>query len=165
MLVSGVIISIVLLLLTRYATNFILQTVLLLASMGLIFFASHPLSHYFVAKMYGVNVKYFFLGRSDFRKLGGTLGKIGELVPTIGTKLDLDQTRALSKNRRGFLFGSGAIVSNLLMLFPLIAGWFFGLSYVALALGGLFFVASLGTEFAFGTKVGDLSKMKRELAK
>ena len=106
LLASGVVVSIVLLLLTRYGTNFILQTVLLLASMGLIFFASHPLSHYVVAKIYGVDVKYFFLGRSDFRKLGGALGKIGELVPTIGTKLDLDQTRALSKNSRGFLFGS-----------------------------------------------------------
>ncbi|MCL5067503.1 MAG: hypothetical protein M1368_04015 [Thaumarchaeota archaeon] len=155
LLVSGVVVSVAILLLTRYTTNFILQTILLLSSMGLIFFSSHPLSHYVVARLYGVDVKYFFLGKSDFRKLGGTLGKFGDFLPTIGTKVDLDQTRKLSKKRRGFLFGSGAIVSSVLMLFPLVVGLIFGLNYVALILGTLLFIGSLGTELVFSTKAGE----------
>ena len=164
-LVLGVVVSFLLLYMALYTVNFILQIILLLASMGLLFFSSHPLAHYVVARLCGIKVMYFFLGRSDFRKLRGKLGTFGNLIPTIGTKIDVIQIQGISKRRRSLVYGAGAIVSNVAMLFPLLAAWFFELNSIALILGTLFFLGSLGSEILFSSKVGDLAKMKRELAK
>ena len=164
-LVLGVVVSVLLLYMALYTDNFILQIVLLLASMGLLFFSSHPLAHYVVARLYGIQVKYFFLGKSDFRKLGGRLGMFGNLIPTIGTKIDVDRIQGISKRRRSLVYGAGAIVSNVVILLPLLTAWYFELNSIALILGTLFFLGSLGSEILFSSKVGDLAKMKRELAK
>jgi hypothetical protein len=164
-LVLGVAVSVLLLYMALYTDNFVLQIVLLLASMGLLFFSTHPLAHYVVARLYGIQVMYFFLGKSDFRKLGGKLGMFGNLIPTIGTKIDVNRVQGISKRRRSLVYGAGAIVSNVAILLPLLTAWFFGLNPIALVLGTLFFLGSLGSEVLFSSKVGDLSKMKRELAK
>ena len=63
----------------------------MLVSMGLVFYLSHPLGHFFVAWAYGVGTDYFFVGRSDFRKLRlKPMSVVGGLMPTIGTKLKKD---------------------------------------------------------------------------
>jgi hypothetical protein len=133
--------------------------------MILIFYVLHPLAHYVVGLAYGVKTKYFFLGRSDFGKLGGILGRIGKVMPTIGTKFDSTQLAAISGAGRGFLFGSGTIVSNVALLAPLLLAIFLGFNIIALILGTLLLLGSLATELIFGTKVGDLYKMKREFSR
>lgn len=163
-LVFGVVVSALLAYATILVHNFAFQTVLLLVSMALLFFSAHPLSHYVAARMYRVRVKYFFLGRSDFRRLGGTLGRAGKLLPTIGTKIDSDQIRKRSKNERAFVFGAGAIVSSAVILIPLIFAFTRHVHFVALVLGTLFFLGNIVIEAQFSTKVGDLAKMKKELS-
>lgn len=165
LLIVGIIVSMILLALETVEINFVIQTILLLVSMLLLFYASHPLAHYVVARIYGVRVKYFFVGKSDFGKLGGPFNPISRLLVTIGTKLDLDRAKTLSRKKRGFLFGSGAIVSTVLIAIPLIFAWFENLNSIALIFGSLFFILNLGSELAFSTKAGDLSKMKRELSR
>ena len=132
--------------------------------MGLLFFFSHSLVHFIVAKIYRVKVTYFFVGKSDFRKLSGPIGRIGGLVTTIGTKFDSSQL-SLSRGKRAFLFGSGAIVSNVLIGFMLLIAFFFDFASIALIFGFLFFVTAVFTEISFGTKVGDLEKMRREYSR
>lgn len=130
--------------------------------MVIMFFSSHPLSHYFVALLCRVRVKYFFLGKSDFRKLGGVIGRIGSMIPTIGTKLDLSKLSTLSRRQRAFLFGSGAIVSNILLSLLLFISFLLDFSLIALIFGLVLLLMTLYTEFAYGTRAGDLDKMRRE---
>ncbi len=163
LLAVGTIISVVLVTAGLLASNYLLQTILLLASMGLLFYSSHPLAHYIVAKIYKVNVKYFFLSKSDFRKLRGNLGSLGNFLLTIGVKLDSAQLSNLSKVRRGFVFGAGAIVSNVLLAVEVIFAWLAGFNTIAMILATLFLLVNLGTELIFSTRVGDLAKMKKEL--
>jgi hypothetical protein len=165
LLSAGIILSIVLFLATSFTRNSFYQDILLLISMGAIFYSSHPLAHYVIAVFSRVGVRYFFVSRSDFRRLGGPLGALGKSLVTIGVKLEPAQVRQLSRSRRAFLFGSGAIVSNVLLAFELLSGLLTGLSSIALALGTLLFLASVATELFFSTKVGDLRKMQRELSR
>ena len=148
-------------------TSTLIETLSLLISMLLLFFLSHPLSHYIVSRLYRVDVKYFFLSKSDFRKIGGAVGRIvGGLIPAIGTKLDLSQVSRLSRGKRAFLFGSGAIVSNILVaLLLFLALFYLHFTLIALVIGSLFLVASVLTEIVFGTRVGDLQKMRREYSR
>lgn len=142
----------------------LLQTVALIVSMGLLFYSSHPLGHYFVARILGVSVDYFFLGRSDFRKLKTTPGRImGNSLPTVGTKLNKSKLDSLAPGRRRYIFGSGVILSNLLVAIQLAYAVIADFSYPAILLGALVFVGNLAVEVAFSTKVGDLSKMKKRI--
>jgi hypothetical protein len=165
LLSAGIVFSTVLLLIAVHLTkNPVYQTILLLVSMGALFYSSHPLAHYAVAGITRVGVRYFFVGRSDFRKLGGAMGALGKSVFTIGIKLEPARVRRLSRSRGAILFGSGAIVSNALLAIELLAARLAGLSTLALALGAVLLFGSLATELLFSTKVGDLAKMKRELS-
>ena len=129
--------------------------------MGLIFFATHPLAHYLIARLYGVGVAYFYLAPSDFRKLPHA-GTIGKMIPTIGTKLDQESFHAQKPGNRGIILGSGAIMSSIVMALPLLFALTFNYSLLSLMLGCLLLVGNVASELAFSTKVGDLYKMKRE---
>ncbi|MGI0092152.1 MAG: hypothetical protein ACREBS_10620 [Nitrososphaerales archaeon] len=136
----------------------------MLVSMALVFYCSHPLSHYIVGKIYGINTKFFFLGKSDFRKLNGALGKLGGMFPTIGIKLDPAKVAGLPRGgKKGFLFGSGAIVSSAVIVIPIAIAAVTRFSLIALVIGLLFFLWNLSFELAFSTKTGDLAKMRRAL--
>ena len=129
--------------------------------MGLLFYSSHPLGHYFVAKMFGVRVDYFFLGKSDFRKLKmKPMRTIGNTLPTMGTRLNRSRLESLAPRQKGYIFGSGVILSSTLMGVQLCYALFAGFSSLALLLGAIFFAGTLVVELVFSTKVGDLSKMK-----
>jgi hypothetical protein len=159
----GVVVSIIILGLASITPSALLQAIAVLASMVILFFSTHALGHYIAAEVMSVRVKYFFLGRSDFRRLSNPqLSKVGELVPTIGTKLDPAALRSLSRARRALIFGFGAILSLVLLAVEL--------AYVALSLrfalpaivlGEILLLAILATEFLFGTKAGDFAKMKK----
>ena len=70
LLVLVAVLSALLLVFSRSSSNPLVQVITMLVSMGLVFYASHPLGHYFVARAYGVDTEHFFVGRSDFRKIG-----------------------------------------------------------------------------------------------
>ena len=160
------VLSTLLLIYSRNSGNVVVQAFTMLVSMVLVFYATHPLGHFFTARAYGVGTEYFFVGRSDFRKLRlKPMSLVGGLMPTIGTKLKKDGLASLSPRKRGYVFGAGVIVSNALvgvqLLYVLVAGF----SLPAVLLGLLFFVVMLSTEFLFSTKVGDLGKMRSEFKK
>lgn len=163
LLILGVLIGFGLLYLASL-TDLPFQAVLVVVSIALVFFSSHPLAHYFSGLVFGVRTEYFFLSRSDFRKLGGSLGKLGNAIPTIGVKFDKSQLADVSRSKRAFLFGAGAIVSNVGMLIPISLAVVLKFSLVSTTLAALFLLISLGTELLFSTKVGDLSKMRHELS-
>ena len=150
----------------RTSSNVAIQVLTMLFAMVVVFFASHPLGHLFAAKAYGVGTEYFFVGRSDFRKLPSKAVRFaGGLMPTIGTKLKREELAQLTPRKRGYVFGAGVIVSNALvgieLLYVLIASF----TLPAVLLGALFFVVMLATEILFSTKVGDLGKMAKEFKK
>lgn len=158
--------SALLLVYSRTASSLVVQVIAMLVSMGLVFYASHPLGHFFAARAYGVRTEYFFVGRSDFRKLNlKPMRLIGGLTPTIGTKLKQDELASLSPRGRGYVFGAGVIVSNALVGIQLVYVLVAGFSPPAAILGALFLIATLATELVFSTKVGDLGKMRREFEK
>lgn len=161
MLAIGVLIGFLVLYFGAINDSILFKTIQLLISMALVFFFSHPLAHYATGLVYGVKTRYFFLSSSDFRKLGGSLGKFGNRLPTIGVKFDPAQLATVTQSRRAFLFGVGAIASNVGMLAILSLAIILDFGLIPLALGALFLLASIGTELLFSTKVGDLNKMRR----
>jgi len=166
LLVLLLVVSALLLVYSRLLSSILLQVIAMFVSIVLVFYLSHPLGHFLTAMAFGVRTDYFFVGKSDFRKLAlKPMSLIGGLTPTIGTKLNKEELSKLPPRRRGYIFGAGVIVSNALvgveLLYVLVAG--FSLPAVLLAL--LFFLATLMTEFLFSTKVGDLGKMRGEFKK
>jgi hypothetical protein len=161
-----VLVSALLLLYAGASSNVAIQVLATLVSMALIFYATHPLGHFVMAMAYGVRTDYFFVGRSDFRKLKlKPISLIGGLMPTIGTKLNKDQLASLSPRKRGYVFGAGVIYSNAAVGVELLHVLVAGFSLPAVLLGTLFFIVTLATELMFSTKVGDLGKMRNEFAK
>lgn len=147
----------------RSSSNVVIQVLTVFIAMATVFFASHPLGHLFTARAYGVGTEYFFVGRSDFRKLPFKAARLaGGLMPTIGTKLKKEGLARLPPRKRGYIFGAGVIVSSALvgleLLYVLVAGF----SPPTVLFGTLFFVVMLATEFLFSTRVGDLGKMANE---
>jgi hypothetical protein len=166
LLVVIVLVSALLLVYAGATSNVAIQVLEMLVSMVLIFYATHPLGHFVMALAYGVRTEYFFVGRSDFRKLKlKPMSLIGGLMPTIGTKLNKEQLASLSPRKRGYVFGAGVIYSNAAVGIELLHVLVAGFSLPAILLGALFFVGTLATEFMFSTKVGDLGKMNNEFKK
>jgi hypothetical protein len=151
---------------SRSSSSVVLQVLAMLVAIVVVFFASHPLGHFFLARAYGVGTEYFFVGKSDFRKLPSKAVKLaGGLMPTIGTKLKKDELAKLPPRKRGYVFGAGVIVSNGMVGTELLYVLAAGFSLPAVLIGALFFVVMLATEVLFSTKVGDLSKMSNEFKK
>jgi len=145
------------------------QGIAFIVSMIILWYASHPLSHFVSAKLYRVNVLYFYIGKSEIGKIDNAVAKLGaRLFVTIGTKLDKTKLSLLDSNAsRAIIFGSGSIVSTVVLALILLYAFAARIQFAlpSLALGTIFFIASLATEILISTKVGDLAKMKRELAK
>ena len=166
MLMLVVILSAALLVYSKTSANLAVQALTMLVSMGLVFYASHPLGHFFTARAYHVGTEYFFVGRSDFRKLTlKPMSLVVGLMPTIGTKLKKEALASLSPRKRGYVFGAGVLDSNALVAVQLVYVLVAGFSLPAVLLGLLFFVVMLSTEFLFSTQVGDLGKMRNEFKK
>ena len=160
------VLSMFLLAYSRATSSIAVQVLTVLVSMGLVFYSSHPLGHFFTARAYGVGTDYFFVGKSDFRNLKAKpMSLVGGLMPTIGTKLKKDELASLPPRRKGYVFGAGVIVSNALVGVQLVYVLVAGFSLPAVLFGVLFFVAVVATEFMFSTKVGDLRKMRNEFEK
>ena len=166
LLVLVLVASALLVVYARASNNLALQAITVLVSMGLVFYASHPLGHLIIAKALGVGTDYFFIGTSDFRKLKmKPMSFVGGLMPTIGTRLNREGLARLRPHERGYVFGAGVIVSNALVGLELAYVLVAGFGILAALLGTLFFVVIVATELMFSTKVGDLGKMAKEFKK
>ena len=89
------VLSALLLVYSRGSSNVVVQALTMLVSMGLVFYSSHPLGHFFTARAYGVRTDYFFVGRSDFRRLKmRPMSVLGGFMPTVGTKLNKEELAA-----------------------------------------------------------------------
>jgi hypothetical protein len=159
--------GIALLYLSSIVTQAVVQAILFLISMVIIWYAAHPLSHFVVAKFCGVRTLFFFIGPSDMGKSGPSIAqKISPFLITVGTKLDSPKLVVVSRNRRAWIFGSGALVGVIILaVIESFAILDFKFGILSLVLGGLFFLLTVGTELVLSTKSGDLSKMKKELSK
>ena len=151
---------------SSFVRSELIQAIVFIVSMVLIWYASHPLSHYISAKILGVRTLYFYIGTTEMRSLDYPISKIlDKYFITIGTKLETQKLKSLSRGRRSFVFGAGTIVSTWVAALTLGCAVVLGFSLAALLLGSLFFFGTLATELLFSTKAGDLAKMNRELRK
>ena len=159
--------GIALLFFSSETAQWITQAIFFIVSMVIIWYASHPLSHYFFARSCGVGVLFFYLGRSEMSHGGITIAKkLSPLLLTIGTKLDQSKLKLVSPNRRAWIYGSGALTGVFVIaLIESFAILYTRYSLVALVLGGLFFIFTLVSEFFLSTKSGDLAKMKSQYPK
>jgi hypothetical protein len=157
---------IILFLSTSIVSYIVAQAILFLISMIIIWYAAHPLSHYIVAKIFDISTLFFFVGPSDMGRNGPSYAKkISPFLVTVGTKIDREKFRALSKNRRACVSGIGAIVGLIILALIELVGIFASrLSLAAVILGGLFFLFTLGTELTLSVRSGDIAKMKKELS-
>lgn len=157
-----------LLYLSSQVTQFILQGIMFLVSMIVIWYASHPLAHAMFAKIFGVPILFFYVGRSEMGRMGNSTTiakKVSPFLITIGTKLDRSKLSIMSRNRRAWTLGAGALVGIVILAIIesfAIASFRFGL--FSLIFGGLFFTLTIGTELLLSTKSGDLFKMKEQFA-
>ncbi len=166
LLAVGVVVSLLLLGYARAVNSSVTQLLAVLVSMGLMFYSSHPLGPYITARAYGVSTEYFFLGRSDFRKLGlRPMSALGAVLPTVGTKLRKSELAPLPPRKRGYIFGSGVIFSIAFMAVQLVYVFVSGFNLLSSIFALLLFLATLATEVLFSTEVGDLAKMTREFRK
>jgi hypothetical protein len=139
-----------------------IQMPLLLVLPMVTFFASHPLGHFFLARAYGVGTAYFFIGRSDFRKLqSGTVSTVGGLVPTIGTKLKSRDLARLSPRKRGYISVPGVIASSSLVGLELCYALTTGFGLLASAAGIVSFAGACDGA-ALQHEDWDLGKMTSE---
>lgn len=161
------IVGVVILYLSSLIVQIILQAIILLISMVIIWYTSHPLAHYIVAKLCKVRTLFFYIGRSELRNSGLSIAKkMAPLLVTVGTKLDQTKMQLISKNKRAWIYGSGAMVGIVLLaLIESYALLDLRFNLISLVVGGLLFMATLLTELGLSTKSGDLSKMKNEISK
>lgn len=165
-LVAFAVVSTLVLVYSRRSGSVLVQSAAVLIALGLVFFSTHPLGHFAVAALLHVHTDYFFLGRSDFRKLPSKpLRAIGARIPTLGTKLRGQELSSLLPKKRGYIFGAGVMASNALVAVELLVVLGAGFMLLPSLLGLAFLVATLGTELAFSTKSGDLAKMRAEFDK
>jgi hypothetical protein len=148
-------------------TQAVLQAIVFLISMVIIWYVSHPLTHFIFARSSNVSTLYFYVGHSEMGRGGSSqMKKVSKLLITIGTKLNGSKMAQIPVSRRAWIYGAAplvglvlvAIIESFAILYP-------KFNVLALVLGGLFFLLTLGTELTLGMKSGDLSKMKRELSK
>lgn len=137
-------------------------------SVVIIWYASHPLAHYIVARLCKVRTLFFYLGRSELRNSTGPLivKKFARILVTVGTRLNQDELKLVSKGKRAWIYGSGALV-GIVAIASIESYALLNLRYniISLLLGGLFFLFTLLTEIGLSTQSGDLSKMRKEIAK
>lgn len=134
-----------------------------MALVGAAFFLSfslHPLTHYVVGRVLGINFKYYFLhGLYIFFRSPGK--KWWKLEPSL--KVDYASYLRASPKARVLMHASGAVVTKLTILLVLLLG----VKFNAPVRGIIATVAMLAlymlTDLLYSTKSADWSKVKREL--
>jgi hypothetical protein len=162
------IVGLALLYLSSLVGQSILQAIAFIISVAIIWYALHPLAHYIVAMFCKVRTLFFYIGRSELRKCTSPsiVKKFAPLLITVGTKLNQDELKLATKSKRAWIYGSGALFG--IVVIALIESYAlldFRYNIISLLLGGLFFLFTLLTEITLSTQSGDLSKMRKEIAK
>jgi hypothetical protein len=168
----GIIVGVTLLILSKMLGHgdlffSLFQAIPFLFGTVIIWYCSHPLSHYLSARALGVRTLFFYIGRSEMRNAGIRFVRaISPLMITLGTKLDGSTLNSPLVSRRGraFIYGAGAIVSSCLVALIFLYCALAGYRTLTVAITALFLAFSVASEIGLSTKNGDLAKMKRALS-
>jgi len=115
----------------------------------------HTLFHYIVGKLLGINFSYYFVGRTNLRKLIKPVGKIP--IPLLGIKIDRNSFGKVGKWRKRMMFLAGVFASMFLPTLCLIVSQSYPYNIVVL------FIAFGNIVFTFPTSylVGDIWKARK----
>ncbi len=123
-------------------------------------FSLHPLTHYAVGRVLGINFKYYFLhGLYIFFRSPGK--KWWKLEPSL--KVDYASYLRASPRSRAIMHASGAVVTKLTILLVLLLGIKFNVSMQGIIATAAMLALYILTDLLYSTKSADWSKVKREL--
>ena len=126
------------------------QGLALLIGTGVVLAATHTLAHWAVAEALGMRVIYWFVG---------TIRR-----PQPGIKVDYASYLRTPPRRRAWMHASGAIVSKLVPIVSLGAGWAMGAPGWAMVLLAVLAGGQIITDVLWSTRASDWKKFKREMA-
>ncbi len=133
------------------------------ALVGATFFLSfslHPLTHYAVGRVLGINFKYYFLhGLYIFFRSPGK--KWWKLEPSL--KVGYASYLRASPKSRVVMHASGAVVTKLTILLVLLFGIKFNAPVQGIIATAAMLALYIATDILYSTKSADWSKVKREL--
>lgn len=133
------------------------------ALVGAAFFLSfslHPLTHYAVGRMLGINFRYYFLhGLYIFFRSPGK--KWWKLEPSL--KVDYASYLRASPKSRVAMHASGAVVTKLIILVVLLLGVKFNAPAQGVIATAAMLALYIATDILYSTKSADWSKVRREL--
>ncbi len=153
--ITGTILGVVLSIYTPYL-QFPARPLSALTAFLTLWFFPHTLTHYITGTMLGIRFRYYFIGRSSIRKIGGVFSMIAGRLPVLGIRVEVESLRRARPVSRLIMFSSGAIASSLLPYIPST------ILYSADKLWGtpLLALATLNLAFTmyFSPKVGDIRR-------
>ena len=126
------------------------QGIALLAGTGVVLAATHSLAHWAVAEAMGMKVIYWFVGAIR--------------QPQPGVKIDYATYLRTPPRQRAWMHASGAIVSKVVPLISLGAGWAMGAPGWAMGVLAVLAVGQVVTDVLWSTRASDWKRFKREMA-
>jgi hypothetical protein len=133
-----------------YSLDQAAQGIALLIGTGVVLTATHSLAHWAVAEAMGMKVIYWFVGA--IRR------------PQPGVKIDYATYLRTPPHRRAWMHASGAIVTKLVPLISLGAGWAMGAPGWAMVLLAVLAAGQIVTDLLWSTRASDWKRFKREMA-
>ena len=133
-----------------YRMDPVAQGIALLAGTGVLLAATHSLAHWAVAETMGMKVMYWFVG--SIRQ------------PQPGVKIDYATYLRTPPRQRAWMHASGAIVSKVVPLISLGAGWAMRAPDWAMGLLAVLGAGQIVTDVLWSTRASDWKKFKREMA-
>lgn len=133
-----------------YRLDPVAQGISLLGGTGVVLAATHSLAHWAVAEAMGMKVMYWFVGA--IRR------------PQPGIKIDYATYLRTPPRQRAWMHASGAIVSKVVPLISLGAGWAMGAPGWAMGLLAVLAVGQIVTDVLWSTRASDWKRFKREMA-
>jgi len=108
---SGTVLGLVLLYLATYVMPPLRAILTLMAFLALWYFP-HTFFHYIVGKFFDIGFSYYFVGRTNLRKLIKPVGKIP--IPLLGIKIDRNSFDKVDRWKKRIMFLSGVFASMFL---------------------------------------------------
>ncbi len=133
-----------------YRLDPVAQGIALLVGTGVVLTATHSLAHWAVAEAMGMKVMYWFVG---------TIRQ-----PQPGVKIDYATYLRTPPRQRAWMHASGAIVSKVIPVISLGAGWAMGAPGWAMGLLAVLAVGQIVTDVLWSTRASDWKRFKREMA-
>lgn len=156
--VVAVLVGLALAVLAGVTRNLPLSLFMSLLSWGALWMFSHCLAHYLAGRAFGISFEYYFIGRSDIRKLRLPLiASLASFMPALGIKTNEESMRAASSSAKARMFRAGAIASMSLPFFVPVVQFLFEQRVVGSIMMALS-LANLGFTLYFSPRAGDFKK-------